>query len=103
MLPAMACCVVSYLDISGIRHTVEIEADSLYEAAALAVKAFRQHDCEPRGRAKLEVEIRSSVTHTLTIKRLEEWLRGASRSPKDAVLKERLRELIAPLPSAPGR
>lgn len=90
----MATCVVSYLDISGIRHTVEVEAESLYEAAALAVKAFRQHQCEPRGLAKLDVEIRSSITHTLTIKRLEEWLTASSRTPKDAVLKDRLRQIV---------
>ena len=94
MLGRMASCTVSYLDTSGIRHSVEVDAETLYEAAALAVKAFRRHDCEPRAMAKLEVEMRSSVTHTLTIKRLEEWLAGASKSPREAVLKERLRELV---------
>lgn len=94
ILPFMATCVVSYLDISGIRHTVEVEAESLYEAAALAVKAFRHHDCEPRGLAKLEVEIRTSIIHTLTIKRLEEWLAAGTRTPKDAILKDRLRQLV---------
>ena len=90
----MATCVVSYLDISGIRHSVEVEAESLYEAAAMAVRAFRQHNCEPRGIQKLEVEIRSSVTHTLTVNRFEEWLSGSCKSPRDAILKERLRELV---------
>jgi hypothetical protein len=94
MLRRMAACTVSYLDTSGIRHSVEVEAESLYEAAALAVKAFRRHDCEPRGLEKLEVEMRSSVTHTLTIKRLEEWLAGACKNPREAVMKERLRELV---------
>ena len=89
MLRRMATCVVSYLDTSGIRHSVEVEAESLYEAAALAVRAFRRHDCEPQGLAKLEVGIRSSVTHTLTLKRLQEWLGGSCKSPKDAILKER--------------
>ncbi len=98
MLLRMAACTVSYLDTSGIRHSVEVEAESLYEAAALAVRAFRRHDCGPRGMAKLEVEMRSSVTHTLTIKRLEEWLGGACSSPREAVLKERLREMVQPVP-----
>ncbi len=90
----MASCVVSYLDISGIRHTVEIEADSLYEAAALALHTFRQHNCEPGVMGKLEVEIRSSVTHTLTVERLETWLKGGAKNPKEAVLKDRLRSLL---------
>jgi len=54
----MATCVVSYLDTSGIRHTVEVEADSLYEATVLGVKAFREHDCEPGEVRPIEVEIR---------------------------------------------
>lgn len=98
MLPLMASCVVSYLDTSGIKHSVEVEAQSLYEAAALAVRAFRRHECEPRGLEKLEVEMRTSVTHTLTMKRLEEWLAGACKSPRETVIKERLREMIYPAP-----
>ena len=43
----MAKCFVSYLDTSGIRHEVEAEAQSMYEAAALAVRTFKDHDCEP--------------------------------------------------------
>jgi len=39
--------VVSYLDSEGLRHTVEVEAESLYEAAVLAMRLFKQHDCEP--------------------------------------------------------
>jgi hypothetical protein len=84
----MATCIVSYLDTEGLRHTVEVEAESLYEAAALAVRTFRQHDCEPGALSQLEVEIRSSVTHTVTLKKLHLWLKGGAKAPKDAVLKE---------------
>jgi len=28
-----------------LRHTVEVEAESLYEAAVLAIRTFRQHHC----------------------------------------------------------
>jgi len=90
----MASCVVSYLDTSGIRHTVEVEASGLYEAAALALRTFRQHDCDPGVMGKLEVEVRSTITHTLTVQRLQSWLDGGAKNPKEAVLKERLRELL---------
>lgn len=85
----------STVDIAKLL-SVEVEAESLYEAAALGIRAFRRHGCEPRGLAKLDVEMRSSVTHSLTVKRLEEWLGGAGRSPREAVLKERLREMVKP-------
>ncbi len=89
----MAACLVSYLDTSGVRHSVEVEANSLYEAAALAIRVFKQHECEPQALHKLDVEMRTSVKHTLTVRRLREWLQGSSKTPKEAVLKERLREL----------
>ena len=91
----MARCIVSFLDIEGLRHTVEVEAGSLYEAAVLAVKIFRQHDCGPGPLSQLEVEIRSPVTHTITLKKIQDWVRGGSKSPKEAVMKERLRELLS--------
>src|SRR6185436_11528760 len=90
----MASCVVSFLDTEGLRHAVEVEAESLYEAAVLAMKAFKQHNCEPGLITKLEVEIRSSITHTVTPKKVREWLNGGARTPKDAVMKERLRALL---------
>ena len=90
----MASCVVSYLDIEGLRHTVEVEAGSLYEAGVLAVRIFREHDCEPGALSKLEIEIRSSVTHTVTLKKIQEWVCGGAKNPKEAVMKERLRQLL---------
>lgn len=90
----MPRCVVSYLDTSGIRHTVEVEAQSLYEAAVLAIKVFRQHDCEPREANQLEIEVRSSVVHTLTIRKIHDWLNGGAKTPKEAVTKERLRAML---------
>jgi hypothetical protein len=90
----MATCVVSYIDSEGLRHSVEVEAESLYEAAVLAVRIFRQHDCEPGPAGRLEVEVRSSVTHTVTLKKIQEWLEAGSRTPKEAVTKQRLRALL---------
>jgi len=90
----MALCLVSYLDTEGLRHTVEVEAQSLYEAAVLACRTFKQHECEPGDISKLEVEMRSSVTHTVTLKRVRQWLDGGAKSPSEAVMKERLRGLL---------
>ncbi len=90
----MASCIVSYLDTEGLRHTVEVEAESLYEAAVLAIRTFRQHDCQPGEASRLEVEVRSSVVHSITPKRIYDWLSGGAKTPKEAVMKERLRALL---------
>ena len=92
----MAVCIVSFLDTNGIRHSVEIEAASLFEAAVLAVKIFRDHDCAPGEISRLEVEIRSSVTHEVTLKKVRQWLDGGAKTPKNAVMKDRLKLIIMP-------
>lgn len=87
--------VVSFVDTEGIRHTVEIEeARSLYEAAALAIHAFQKHQCEPSDVTKLEVEVRSSVTHTVTPRKVRAWLNGSAKTPKEKLTKDRLRGLV---------
>jgi len=90
----MASCIVSYLDSEGLRHSVEVEAQSLYEAAVLAVRIFKQHNCQPGEGSRLEIEVRSSVTHTITLKKIRDWLNGGAKSPNEAVMKQRLRELF---------
>jgi len=94
ILRRMAACIVSFVDLDGIRHSVEVQADGLYEASVLGLCAFRKHELEPGGLTQLEIEVRSSVTHTLTVTKVREWLQRGVRTPKEAVLKERLRALL---------
>ena len=91
----MAACIVSFVGLDGIRHSVEVEAEGLYEASVLGLCAFRKHELEPGGLTQLEVEVRSSVNHTLTVTKVREWLKRGVRTPKEAVLKERLRTLLS--------
>jgi len=92
----MATCVVSFVDLDGVRHSVEVEAEGLYEASVLGLCAFRKHELEPAGLTQLDIEVRSSVKHTLTVSKVREWLQRGVRTPKEAILKERLRELLSP-------
>jgi hypothetical protein len=70
-------------------RTVVVEAESLYEAAELAMRLFKLHDCEPGEISKLEIEVRSSITHTVTPKKVRQGLDGGAKTPKEAVMKER--------------
>jgi hypothetical protein len=55
----------------------------LYGASVLGLCAFRKHDLESGGLTQLEVEVRSSVKHTLTVTKVREWLeRGVRRRKK---------------------
>src|SRR5437016_13676278 len=94
ILCLMAVCIVSFVDLDGIRHSVEVEAEGLYEASVLGLCAFRKHDVEPGAMTQLEVEVRSSIVHTLSVTKVRECLQRGVRTPKEAVLKERLRALL---------
>jgi hypothetical protein len=41
---AIRTCLVTYRDIEGVEHTVEVSADSLYEAVAQGLRAFLDAD-----------------------------------------------------------
>ena len=91
----MAACTVSYIDLDGIRHSVEVEAEGLYEASVLGLCAFRKHELDPGSLTQLEVEVRTSVKHTLTVTKVREWLQRGVRTPKEAILKDKLRTLLS--------
>ena len=80
------------MDSAGIRHSVEVAAESLYEAAALAVNEFRRHPwtegMEPGAVTRLAVSVNApEMTHELSIRHLEKWVASSSKSPSDSVLK----------------
>jgi hypothetical protein len=94
-VPARAC-TVSFTGPDGIRHSVNVQAETLYEAVVLAIRAFREHDCGPCAASQLEVEARRpSVTHTVSIAKVQDWLRSSAKSPSDKIIKERLKGLLA--------
>jgi hypothetical protein len=90
-------CVVSFTGVSGIRHSVEVTAESLYEAAVLAVTRFRQDIWgETIGPGtKLDIDVRDAPTthHSLTLQQVERWL-ASPGSPYDASRKARLKLML---------
>ena len=87
---------VSFLDVRGIRHGVDVEAESLYEAAVLAVRRLRQdpwiHQIGPA--TPLDVVVSEPGTHhTITLQQIERWLGGAG-SPPEMMRKAKLKELL---------
>ena len=63
-IAAIRACVVTYIDHRQIRHGAEVQAESLYEAAVLAIKLFREDPWLERiGPATvLDVEVREPGT-----------------------------------------
>ena len=97
-------CAVTITDARGVRHTVDVVAESLLEAAVLGVQVLRRDgwiDGVVGGATKIDVEVRELVTrHTVTMQQIERWLTGATISPNERVKKDRVRALLVRARSA---
>jgi hypothetical protein len=95
---ALRTCRVSCHDLNGVEHTVEVTADSLYEAVAQGLRAFRDADWAAeigRGQTTITVVVKQpEVAHTVRMRDFESWLESAARSPAEMTLKTRLRQLL---------
>ena len=92
-------CRVSYLDSRNIEHAVDVEADSLFEAAAVAVRAFREGALTeelPVPGTELRISVSPlPVEHRVRLQRVEQWaLTGNVKSPVEKVRRDRVRELL---------
>jgi hypothetical protein len=84
-------CVVPYSDTAGTEHSGEVGADSLLEAAALGLAAFKNSGYGPGPTSTLTVKVMPPcVCHTLKVQRVLDWLNGGARSPREVLLKRRL-------------
>lgn len=94
-------CIVSFTDADSLRHSVEVSAGSLYEAAALGLRAFRNSDLTEKigmaGAKVLRVEAKAETeTHEVELRKLTEWVETQGRTPREQALKVRLREALLP-------
>jgi hypothetical protein len=94
---ALKLCAVSFTDLRGIRHTADVEAESLYEAAVQGIRRLYQDPWIERigPGTKLEVEVREpSARHVLSVDQVERWLAGATANPTEATKKKKLKLLL---------
>ena len=92
-------CRVSYLDSRNVEHAVDITADSLFEAVAVAVRAFREGaliDELPVAGTELRIAVSPlPVEHRVRLQRVEQWAQtGTVKSPVEMLRRERVRELL---------
>ena len=92
-------CQVSFQDAQGMRHSVEVSASSLYEAAVLGLKVFRESDLVegslPGPATTLTITVRrDSEAHEAKVSHIEAWLSGQGKTPREQALKVRLRERV---------
>ena len=66
-------CTVSYCDLKGVQHVIEVTADSLYEAVAQGLRVFRENDwIDEVGRGQTIITFEMADYLVKTVKRLAE-------------------------------
>ena len=92
-------CTVTGLDSRGLPYSVQVEASSLYEAAAAGLEQLHKNGCLI---TQVQVAVLAPVRHyKVHPRQLERWLR--SYGPDDTVglraLKGRIRDIIKQNPT----
>jgi hypothetical protein len=86
-------CRVSFRDQRGCAHETEVTAESLFEAAGMALLIFEQQGfIGDEGVLDLEVDVKAPATvHHVPVARARAWLQSSGRTPKEQAVKSRLR------------
>ena len=94
---AVRTCRITCRDAKGVERTFQVTAQSLFEAVALALRVFREHEWsdEPMGSTSVVVTIKpAEVEHRVRIKDFQTWLASPPRSPAEMALKRRLQNIL---------
>jgi hypothetical protein len=100
-------CRVSFIDSDALSHVVQVRAEYLYEAVALALRELRADPLAPPIQPTTEVVVaveRPQVEHRIRLSDVQKWAQPTTRGGPAAVLKkQRLKALLdSSMPTTPG-
>jgi len=87
---------VCFKSATGITHCVDVEAETLYEAAGLGLARLKKDGwIEGLGQSsRLEIEVREpSTVHSLTEQQLHRWIDSVTTSPAEVLRRARVKQL----------
>jgi hypothetical protein len=92
-------CRVSYLDQEGLDHAVEVEAESLYEAVAVAVAEFRQGEIMTDAPGPMTefcvTVVRKPIEHRIRLNQVSKWAEHTTKDGPAGIMKrQRVRSLL---------
>jgi hypothetical protein len=94
-----ARCRVSFTDTDAIAHTAHVQAESLFEAIALAVAEFRQDNLVPPPAPMTEFTVaieRPPVEHRIRLNQVIKWAEGYTtrEGPAGITKRSKLKALL---------
>ena len=97
-LVVLRTCTVAVRDMRDVEHSIEVTAETLYEAIATALAALRQDNWVGeigQGFATVTVLVQQPpVKHEVKMKDFVSWLGRQGRSPAEVVLKQKLERIL---------
>jgi hypothetical protein len=95
---AAARCNVTFTDSDGLSHIAHVQADSLYEAVALAVAEFRDDPMVPSPSALTEFTVaieKPAVEHRIRLNQVAKWAESTTREgPAGITKRQRVKTLL---------
>jgi hypothetical protein len=95
---ALRTCKVAVKDIQDVEHSVEVTAETLYEAIATALAALQKDNWVGeigQGFTTVSVLVQQPpVKHEVRIKDFLSWLGRQGRSPAEVMLKQKLEKIL---------
>ena len=94
---SLRVCTVSFKSATGISHSVDVEADTLYEAAGLGLARLKKDGwIEGLGPGtRLEIAVREpSTLHSLTVQQVQRWANSVTTSPAEVLRRTKVRHLL---------
>lgn len=91
-------CTVAVKDLRDVEHSVEVTAETLYEAIATALAALQQDNWVGeigQGFTTVSVLVQQpAVKHEVRMKDFLSWLGRQGRSPAEVILKQKLEKIL---------
>ncbi len=99
VLMSISKCIVRLKDCHNTEHSVEVYAESLYEAVLRGLNRMEVVGWESNGNEtiqRVEVEIHQEPTrHIVDVPKLLKWVQEDSMYPAQQTRKEKLRKLLS--------
>ena len=95
---SVARCCVSFHDMEGITHSAHVQAESLYEAVALAIAEFREDPIVPRPGPMTEFTVlieRPAIEHRIRLNQILKWAENTTKEgPAGIMRRQRVKSLL---------
>ena len=98
MRVVLRTCTVAVKDLGDVEHSIEVTAETLYEAIATALSALQQDNWVGeigQGFTTVSVLVQQPpVKHEVKMKDFVSWLNRQGRSPAEVILKQKLEKIL---------